>query len=76
IVSNISGQDGLNIYYLASASGNEYLNGLTYNLTGGGFLIPVENAPVPVPPAVWLFISGFIGLVLMRKRNSCYEGVY
>ncbi|MBU1054615.1 MAG: hypothetical protein KKC46_12445 [Proteobacteria bacterium] len=68
IVSNISGQDGLNIYYLASASGNEYLNGLKYNLTSGGFLIPVENAPVPIPPAILLFGTGLLGLIAIRRR--------
>ncbi|MBU1055378.1 MAG: hypothetical protein KKC46_16390 [Proteobacteria bacterium] len=72
IVSNISGQDGLNIYYLASAEGNEYLDGLKYNLTDGGFLIPITESAVPVPPAVWLFISGFIGLVVIRRR-ACIQ---
>ncbi len=39
-ISEASGSD-LNIYYLASASGNAYLAGKTYELTGGGELIPV-----------------------------------
>lgn len=68
-VSNILGQEGFDIYYLASASGNEYLGGLTYNLTGGGLLIPVGNAvPTPEPTAFWLLGSGLIGLAWLRRR--------
>ena len=45
------------------------INGLTYNLTGDGFLISITESAVPVPPAVWLFVSGFIGLVLIRTTE-------
>jgi T5SS/PEP-CTERM-associated repeat protein len=65
-ITNIHGQNGLNIYYLASAQGNAYLGGLTYNFTDGGQLIPVGN--VPLPPAVWLLGAGLLGLIGIRKR--------
>jgi hypothetical protein len=64
-ITNIYGQDGFNIYYLASAQGNGYLNGLTYNFTDGGQLIPVGN--VPLPPAVWLLGTGLAGLFVRRR---------
>jgi hypothetical protein len=67
MVTNIHGENGLNIYYLASAQGNEYLNGLTFNFTDGGQLIPIGN-PVPLPPAVWLLGTGLLGLFGIRKR--------
>ena len=66
-VTNIDGQDGLNIYYLASDTDNAYLKDLTYNLTGGGQLIPVSNS-VPIPGALWLFGSGLVGLAAVRRR--------
>ena len=40
LVTNITG-NGLNIYYAADLTGNDYLGGQTYDLTGGGHLIPV-----------------------------------
>lgn len=40
-VTNITG-NGLNIYYAADLKGNSYLGALTYDLTGGGSLIPVS----------------------------------
>ncbi len=72
-VTNISEATGsdLNIYYLASAAGNAYLNDKIYNLTGGGELIPVSGATpgsVPLPPAVLLLAPGLAGLTAMRNR--------
>jgi hypothetical protein len=32
-------------------------------------LAEIDNTPVPVPAAVWLFASGLLGLVGMRKRS-------
>ena len=61
-VTNIAG-NGFNIYYLASAQDNGYLNGLTYSLSGGGRLIPV-----PDPPTIWLMGAGLAGLFGMRRR--------
>jgi hypothetical protein len=39
-VTNISGSTGMQVYYLPSVAENSYLMGLTYNLLGGGKLIP------------------------------------
>jgi hypothetical protein len=63
-----------NIYYDTLLTGNAYLQGKTYNLTGGGQLIadnsagvlppPSSTAAVPLPTAIWLFgsvLAGFFG---------------
>ena len=55
-----------NIYYNPNAAGNSYLGGLKYALNGAGFLAPA----VPIPPAVWLFGSGLLGLVGIARRKA------
>jgi hypothetical protein len=66
-VTNITG-NGFNIYYLASAQGNEYLHGLTYDLADGGQLIAVTGNPVPIPGALWLFAPGLAGVAVIRRK--------
>ena len=39
--------NGLSIYYNPFATGNDYLSGDTYALSGGGFLAPMLTEPVP-----------------------------
>jgi hypothetical protein len=56
-----------NIYYDPNAAGNAYLGGQQYALNGSGFLLP---AAVPIPPAVWLFCSGLLGLVGVARRHD------
>lgn len=42
-VTNISGSPGMRVYYSANVPENQYLGGLTYNLTGGGILTPCDE---------------------------------
>jgi len=56
-----------NIYYDPTRPENDYLNGLTFALNGNGFLMPSN---VPVPPAVWLFGSGLLGLIGIARRKK------
>lgn len=56
-----------NIYYDSTRQENSYLQGFTFALNGNGFLMPSN---VPVPPSVWLFGSGLIGLLAVARRRS------
>jgi hypothetical protein len=56
-----------NIYYNPLLAGNDYLGGMTFALNGTGFLMP---STIPVPPAVWLFGSGLIGLIAIARRKA------
>jgi hypothetical protein len=73
LVTNISSSDGLNIYY--DASQNDYLRGLTYNLEGGGELIPVGESssvtPEPAAAVVWLLLGAvsWLGVRLSRRHR-------
>jgi len=55
-----------NIYYNPLLAGNAYLGGETFALNGSGFLLP---SSVPIPPSVWLFGSGLLGLVGIARRK-------
>lgn len=68
-ILNIHSTNGLNLYYDPVSSPK--LSGLTYNLEGGGYLIPVPGlAPVPVPGTVWLLISGLASITGIRKWRA------
>ena len=72
-VNNINGNN-LNIYYLASATGNDYLHGLDYQLSNGGWLRAVRNSDsgsVPEPGTFLLMGAGFIGLARFRRKVAC-----
>jgi hypothetical protein len=83
-VTDIFG-NGLDIYYNSDLAANAYLDGLTYELMGGGYLAPVADGfqalnrdlltgramavQTPLPASVWLFLSGLLGLGLLRGRK-------
>lgn len=47
-VTNIYGIEGMRMYYVPYLAENEYLGGLTYNLSGGGQLIPLSLPPLDI----------------------------
>jgi hypothetical protein len=64
LVTDIIG-NGLDIYYNPTL--NPGLGGLTYNLTGGGFL----KAATPLPASFWLLLAGLVRLgFLVRRRKE------
>ena len=80
-VSNIYG-NGLDIYYNPDLAANAYLAGLTYQLDGGGSLMPVlpdsggalyvsglgdPPASTPMPGTFWLLLSGLAALGLLGR---------
>ena len=64
LITNLFGFDGLNVYYMAQLPGNSYLGGLTYELSGGGYLRPI----VPEPSTMLLVGTSLIALVGFRRR--------
>ncbi len=42
----------------------------------GGLQLYVDPTPVPVPPALWLLVSGFMLLALMRVRHPEHCGAF
>jgi hypothetical protein len=53
-----------NVYNSATADAEN--TNWDFGNNGGGFTPP----PVPVPSAVWLFGSGLLGLLGLRKRKA------
>ncbi|MBC8413699.1 MAG: hypothetical protein ISR96_13175 [Nitrospira sp.] len=66
-VTNVSG-NGMNIYYDTANTDNTYLQGLTYELAGGGQLIGVNPAVAPEPVSTALMVIG--GLLLGGRIRS------
>lgn len=66
VVADITG-NGFNVYYNSAL--NPDLLGLTYSLTGGGFLEPVPASVVPVPPSLLMLGSGLFGLGAYARRK-------
>jgi len=58
---------GYNIYYDKDSIANAYLGGATFSFAGGGQLIGVDLASVPLPNAFWLFGTALIGLGRLGK---------
>lgn len=67
-VTNISGADGLNIYYDPDLPGNAPLAGGTYDFGGSGQLIPVITVVVPALPG-WLLLP--TALLLLATERRC-----
>jgi hypothetical protein len=44
-VTNIYGAEGMYVYYIPTVPGNAYLQWLTYDLSGGGKLLPRSSVP-------------------------------
>ena len=72
---NTNAGDVLNIYYDPLQSGNAYLEGLTYQLGGGGFLTPVETAatPAPEPRSTAMLLVLAMGFVISRWRSVLWN---
>ena len=66
-VINITGFNGLTIYYDPRNAANAYLAGLNYFLEGGGEL--VANVPEPASIAFVLTGLGFISLRRRRRKD-------
>ncbi|MBA2588838.1 MAG: PEP-CTERM sorting domain-containing protein [Alphaproteobacteria bacterium] len=71
-IANITGFNGLTVYYDAYQTDNAYLGGLTYALAGGGQLV----ADVPEPMTWILFLSGLglLGGFVRRRRVQAVAG--
>ncbi len=60
---------GLTITSVDDINNNGWIIGTgTLNGQTRGFLLAPESAPVPVPPAFWMFGSGLIGLIGTRRK--------
>lgn len=68
ISSNITGINGLIIYYQPSDSRNSYLNGLTYSLGVGGSLMPVPEPKTTASLAIMACLS--LAIIVFKRRGS------
>ena len=66
-VTNIFGANGLDIYYDPLLAGNAYLGGRTFTLQDGGHLAAAVQTPLP--PTLWMVLSGLVGLGILRRRK-------
>jgi hypothetical protein len=64
LVTNITGNGLLDLYYNSSLPGNAYLGSRTFDLTGGGHL-----APIPAPSTYLLLATGLAGLLAARGKR-------
>jgi len=67
LLANITSPSGLNIYYRSDDSRSAYLLGLTYDLMGGGDLIPLS---IPEPSTLSFGIVGALALRAWRRRRT------
>lgn len=64
-VMNIQGTPGTVVFYDPSSESDSYLGGLTYQLTGGGYLMPI-----PEPSAGMLWGLGGAGLIFWARYRG------
>jgi len=70
--------DALNFYEMIStkgqtnqiASATEYAGTWSINLTNDTLTYSVAGAPVPLPPSVWLMVSGLAGVAFLGRRRK------
>lgn len=74
-VSNVSGAEGVNVYYLPELAANAYLDGQTYAFAGSGQLIPIGAEPEPpAVPAGPPWSAAVLGLFLAAAGVAALRG--
>jgi hypothetical protein len=78
-VTNISGAEGMYVFYLPNVPENAYLGGQTYDLTGGGKLMPTPTIPklveIDVKPGTYpndvsLNSHGLVPVAILKTADS------
>jgi len=70
-VTNVTGAAGLDLYYLPNEAGNVYLGGASYDLTGGGQLVPVATPAVPASSRLQRLSLALLLLGAAAGRRRC-----
>ena len=68
--ANLTGWSNLSLAYDVSDDGLSIVGMGVHNGQAEAFLAQLDPAPVPAPPAVWLFGSGLVGLFGFARRKA------